>query len=112
MPLPIEIVGLGRDTVRIVWDEDHEGTYATRDLRLACRCAGCIDEMSGVPTLDPETVPSDVTIAGMALVGNYGLQIGFSDGHGTGIYRFADLLARCPCDACRRSRPKGAADHR
>jgi DUF971 family protein len=104
MPLPLEVVGLGRKDIRIVWDDDHEGTYGTRDQRLLCRCAGCIDEMSGVPTLDPETVPMDVTVASMELVGNYGLQITFSDGHGTGIYRFAELLSRCPCAACREAR--------
>jgi ATP-binding protein involved in chromosome partitioning len=108
MPLPIEIIGLGRKDVRIVWDEGHEGTYLTRDLRLACRCANCVDEMTGTPVLDPDTVPADVSVASMELVGNYGLQITYSDGHGTGIYRFADLLARCPCAACRAARPAGA----
>jgi DUF971 family protein len=106
MPLPLEVVGLGRKDIRIVWDDDHEGTYGTRDQRLLCRCAGCIDEMTGVPTLDPETVPLDVTVASMELIGNYGLQITFSDGHGTGIYRFAELLSRCPCAACSAARAR------
>src|SRR5262249_2382869 len=101
MPLPIEIVGLGQDRVRIVWDEGHEGVYAARELRLRCRCGFWVDEMTGAPRLDPKTVPDEVRVAAMELVGTYGLQIRFSDGHGTGIFRFADLLARCPCAACR-----------
>jgi ATP-binding protein involved in chromosome partitioning len=101
MPMPIEIVGLGQDRVRFVWDEGHEGSYPARELRLACRCAHCVDEMTGAPVLDPETVPADVRVTTMDLVGNYGVQIRFSDGHATGIYRFADLMARCPCSACR-----------
>jgi ATP-binding protein involved in chromosome partitioning len=91
MPLPIEIVGLGKDQVTIVWDEGRESRFGARELRLRCRCAACVDEMSGAPTLDPATVPSDVKVAGMELVGNYGVQIRFTDGHSTGIYRFADL---------------------
>ncbi len=112
MPLPIEIVGLGRDTVRIVWDEDHEGTYGARDLRIGCRCAGCIDEMTGIRTLDPDKVPADIRVTDMALVGGYGLQIRYSDGHFTGIYRFQDLLERCPCTACAAARAGGVGGPR
>jgi DUF971 family protein len=101
MPLPIEIVGKGRRDVRVVWDEDHEGVYDARALRLACRCAHCIHEFTGEALLDPATVPDDVSVVDMSLVGAYGLQITFSDKHATGIYRFADLLARCPCAACK-----------
>lgn len=85
----------------IVWDEDHQATYPARQLRLGCRCAVCIHELTGEKLLDPATVPEDVRVTDMELVGNYGLRIGFSDRHGTGIYRFADLLARCPCARCR-----------
>src|SRR5215470_237163 len=102
MPLPIEIVGLGRDDVRIVWDEDHESSYRARDLRLRCRCAQCVEEMTGRPLLDPATVPADIRVLAMELVGRYGVAIRFSDGHGTGIYRFDDLLRRCDCLVCRR----------
>src|SRR5882672_245626 len=101
MPLPIEIVGLGRDRLNVIWDDEgHEGDYAVRDLRLRCRCAMCVDEMTGTPILDPRTVPAELRISSMQVVGNYGLQVTFSDGHGTGIFRFADLLARCPCPLC------------
>lgn len=91
MPLPIEIVGLGKDTVTFVWDEGRETKIGARELRLRCRCAHCVDEMSGAPMLDPASVPADVRVEQMALVGNYGVQIRFSDGHSTGIFRFADL---------------------
>lgn len=94
MPLPVELVGLGRAELRIVWDEGDEQTFDVRELRLACRCAHCVDEVTGRPLLRPERVPAEVTIANMGLAGNYGVQIAFSDGHETGIYRFADLAAR------------------
>ncbi len=91
MALPIEIVGLGRDRVTVVWDEGDETSYGARELRLACRCAHCIHELTGAPLLDPRTIPAEVRVTGMELMGNYGVQIRFSDGHTTGIYRFADL---------------------
>lgn len=89
---PVEIVGLGKAEVRFVWDDDTEVTWPTRALRLACTCALCVSETSGQPLLDPATVPSDITVKDMSLVGNYGVNITFSDGHSTGIYRFRQLV--------------------
>jgi ATP-binding protein involved in chromosome partitioning len=100
MPIPVEIVGVGRREVTFVWDEDHEGVYPARDLRLRCRCANCIHELTGERLLDPGTVAADLRVTRMELQGNYGVRIEFSDRHATGIYRFADLLARCPCPRC------------
>ena len=107
MPLPVEIIGLGKAEVRIVWDEGHEGAYAARDLRLRCGCAYCKEEMSGRPLLDPASVPADVTVTEMELIGGYGLRVSFSDGHSTGIYRFAELFDACPCDICTARREAG-----
>lgn len=104
MPLPIEIVGLGREEVTLVWDEGHEARFDARALRLRCGCAYCIDEMTGRPLLDPATVPEKIHVKTLELVGNYGVQIGFSDGHDTGIYRFNDLYRECPCDHCKARR--------
>ncbi len=95
MPLPVEIVALGQSKVRIVWDEGDECTYDTRALRLACRCAHCVNEMTGTPLLDPATVPAVMTVTAVDLVGSYGIQITFSDGHNTGIFRFRDLHDQC-----------------
>ena len=94
MLTPLEIVGLGRPTVRIVWDEGDESEYSARELRLACTCAHCQSELTGERILDPATVPEDLTVTAMALVGNYGLSIHFSDGHTTGIYRLRALHDR------------------
>ncbi len=96
MPAPIEIVGLGKPEVRIVWDEGDEDLWNARDLRLRCTCAHCVHEFSGEAILDPATVPEVVRIVKMQLVGNYGLSIEFSDGHSTGIYRFDELYANRP----------------
>jgi DUF971 family protein len=60
--------------------------------------------MTGKPLLDPVTVPADVRPLRLALVGAYGLQVDWSDGHGTGIYTFEHLLAVCPCPGCTAAR--------
>lgn len=95
----------GDGTLDLVWDEaGHVGRYPMRDLRLACPCAACVDEMTNRPLLDPATVPPDVTAAGVELVGAYGIRVRWSDGHATGIYTFGVLRARCPCAECAAAR--------
>ncbi|HTE49262.1 MAG TPA: DUF971 domain-containing protein [Kofleriaceae bacterium] len=91
MPMPLEIVGLGKDRVRFVWEEGAEQEISARDLRLRCACAMCRSEVTGERILDDASVPQAITVTTMSLVGNYGLNIHFSDGHTTGIYRFLDL---------------------
>ena len=98
--MPLEIVGLGRPTVRIVWDDDgDESEWSARDLRIRCTCAHCQSEFTGERILDPASVPADLTVTAMSLVGNYGLSIHFSDGHTTGIYRLRDLHDKRPAKA-------------
>lgn len=91
MPMPLEIVGLNKPEVLFVWDEGVEHTWSARDLRLRCTCAYCQSETTGERLLDPASVPMDLTVTDMSLVGNYGVAIHFSDGHTTGIYRFREL---------------------
>jgi ATP-binding protein involved in chromosome partitioning len=87
--------------VTITWTEDHVATYPARDLRLACPCAECVEEMSGRPLLDPDTVPADVAPLRISLVGAYAIRIDWSDGHSTGIYTYEFLREICPCARCR-----------
>jgi DUF971 family protein len=90
------------DGVHIEWDASgHAWLYPARDLRLACPCAACVEEMTGRALLDPSRVPADVRPESLALVGAYGLRVRWSDGHDTGIYPFDRLLAVCGCPRCR-----------
>lgn len=101
MPLPLEIVGLNKPDIRLVWEDEHVTTYAARDLRLRCRCAHCVEEMSGRPLLDPDSVPADIVAREIGVVGQYAMHIRWSDGHETGIYNFRRLRDECPCRLCR-----------
>ena len=50
--------------LEIHWDQvGHVGIYAARELRLACPCAACRDEVSGAPILAAAGVPADVRAA-------------------------------------------------
>jgi ATP-binding protein involved in chromosome partitioning len=72
--------------IEIAWDDaGHVGRFDARGLRLACPCAGCVEEMSGRPLLDPATVAPDVRALRIRLVGAYALHVAWSDGHDSGI---------------------------
>lgn len=91
---PTTAVGIqSRDerTISILWEDGHRQDIDVRDLRLACRCALCIEEMSGRPLLDPKTVRADVAPRSLSSVGNYAFTVNWNDGHSTGIYAFTAL---------------------
>ena len=75
----------------ITWPNDRVDRPTFVDLRNDCRCAVCVDEMTGERLLDPATIPPDITIRDMQLVGNYALKITWSDGHDTGLYTWQRL---------------------
>ena len=80
-------------TLSVLWEDGHKDDFDVRDLRLACRCALCIEEMSGRPILDPKSIRPDVIPRTIASVGNYAVSINWNDGHSTGIYSFEHLRA-------------------
>ena len=104
IPIP-HAINRRDDGLLIEWDAaGHQALYPAWELRLACPCAACVDEMSGRALLDATSVAADIRPMSVALVGAYGLGVQWSDGHGTGIYTFQRLLAACPCPACRARR--------
>ena len=100
MPMPEEIVGLLRTKITFKWPDGHESVYPARHLRLRCRCAQCVEEMSGAPLLDAATVPENVRAQRIEMMGQYAIQIFWTDGHETGIYSFRELRAGCLCADC------------
>jgi len=80
----------------IEWADGHETVYSSAELRRICPCAHCVNEVTGVRTLDPRSVPDELTHEGVRTVGNYALTVGFSDRHDTGIFPFAYLREHDP----------------
>ena len=98
-PAPTSIEQAGSDQLRIQWQDGHESLYPVRLLRLKCRCAHCIEEMTGRPILEDAEVPEDVRPVKISPVGRYAVQIAWTDGHDSGIYSFEHLRDLCPCCA-------------
>jgi len=90
-----EYVGPDETGTRLVvrWKDGAVSEFTPRFLRLNCRCARCVDEMTGIRTLSPATVPEDVYPLAIRAVGRYALGVTWSDGHDTGIYSY-ELLRR------------------
>ena len=88
---PVEIARANQHDVKIIWQDGREQIYPARALRLACPCAGCVDEMTGAIRILPTNIPQDVHPVTISVVGRYAITIHWSDGHHTGIYTFAQL---------------------
>jgi DUF971 family protein len=117
MPLPIDARKKPTDLkvhvttgegVGVTWSDGHASRYTFPYLRDNCPCATCNDERekkahepAGAANPLPMYKPR-VTAKSASSVGNYAIQIQFSDGHATGIYSFAALREMCPCESCAR----------
>jgi ATP-binding protein involved in chromosome partitioning len=87
-------VGFGRRdprTLSVLWQDGRRDDLDVRDVRLACMCALCVQEMSGKKILDPKTVRTDVAPRTITSVGTYAVTIAWNDGHGSGLYTFEHL---------------------
>jgi DUF971 family protein len=105
--------------VDVVWSDGHASHYDFVYLRERCPCALCNDERAkkaefaasagpasvaehaASPAVLPMFKPKAKARAAHA-VGNYALQIDFTDGHSTGIYSYDYLRTICPCRDCQR----------
>jgi DUF971 family protein len=89
---------LKSDPTRLVidWHGGGRSEFSAAQLRAACPCARCVNEVTGVRMHDPKSVPPGLLQQEARLVGNYALAFRFSDGHDTGIYPFTMLRALAP----------------
>jgi len=77
----------------IDWDTGEKTALPFRYVRIQCPCAACINEFTGEQILDPASVPEDVSPEQVGFAGNYGLKIGWTDGHHSGIFTWERLKA-------------------
>lgn len=79
----------------VTWKDGHISHLDNLLLRKNCPCATCNSERQSKPAAapllpilkgDPGKGPPAIT--GAQLVGNYAIQLTWSDGHNTGIYDF------------------------
>ncbi|NDJ52805.1 MAG: DUF971 domain-containing protein [Chloroflexi bacterium] len=101
-PIPADItLDRTEHELRILWRDELQSSYPLDALREACPCATCRGghEFMG-PAHDPNLIElkpvRSYQVENVAIVGNYALQIWWSDGHNTGIYSFGYLRRISP----------------
>jgi len=108
-PASVKIHVTSGTGVDIIWSDEHVSHYDFAYLRDECPCATCNEERekkrafrsagstsaAALPMFKPRARAQAATV-----VGNYAIQITFSDGHATGIYSYDILRTICPCADC------------
>ena len=87
-PVPVEIKQSGVRELRIVWSDGQVHDFDVVELRRSCRCANCVDELTGAQILHPTQVGEDGRPQTIRQVGNYAFQVNWTDGHTSGIFTF------------------------
>ena len=89
--VPTDIRALSDERVLAVTWGDRKADFPFAFLRGQCACAMCVNEWTGEAILDPATIPEDIAIETMELVGSYALRINWTDGHNSGLFTWERL---------------------
>jgi DUF971 family protein len=93
--------------LEITWPSLGARRIGFKTLRANCPCAGCVDELTGIRTLNVDAIPANIAPARIELCGNYALKVEWNDGHSTGLYtwqRLAEIAGSTQTDAHEQSR--------
>ena len=95
-------IDIKKREVRITWADGLQSAYSLDHLRKICPCAGCNAERNNddpLRILKPDQALASGDLVAdkpVEMVGNYGLQFFWADGHRTGIYTFEFLRQAAP----------------
>ncbi|MGY8672954.1 MAG: gamma-butyrobetaine hydroxylase-like domain-containing protein [Verrucomicrobiia bacterium] len=93
---PTDIQPIG-DELAVKWDDGTESFVNLQQMRRSCPCASCAGEKDIMGNLykgpDTPLKTAAFQFVRYGMVGGYGVQPLWGDGHGTGIYAF-DYLKR------------------
>ncbi|MGA3065674.1 MAG: DUF971 domain-containing protein [Tepidisphaeraceae bacterium] len=90
------------EKLEILWNDGTRTIYPLTLLRSMCPCAACKEVRAAQQSRKSllNVLPGDyskpLTVLKAQLVGNYALQIDWSDDHGSGIYSFDYLRSIAP----------------
>jgi Mrp family chromosome partitioning ATPase/DUF971 family protein len=86
-------VNFDAEKVEINWIDGTSVTISNKKLRDNCQCALCVDEYTGVKTLKYEDIADDIQVLEVVPLGNYAINVKWSDGHTSSIYPYKQLKA-------------------
>jgi DUF971 family protein len=89
--VPTDIRALRDERVLAVTWGDRTVDFPFVFLRGQCSCAQCVHEWTGEQLLDLSTIPEDIAIEKMDLVGSYAVRLNWSDGHNSGLFTWERL---------------------
>jgi DUF971 family protein len=110
-PTPTRLHLKRDERLEIDWSDGRKCVYTIEYLRSMCPCAMCRTVREGkdphalmqpagqkkpLLTILPGNYAKPLSAVSAKLVGNYALQIDWSDEHGSGIYSFEYLREICP----------------
>lgn len=93
------------ERLEIEWQDGKTCRYSLELLRSQCPCALCREQRQSQKqkprtslTILPGNYTGKLSVLGAHMVGNYAIQIEWSDKHESGIYSFQYLRELCPED--------------
>jgi DUF971 family protein len=92
---PKQIKIVDKDKLSLTWNDETSTVFSLKYLRDECPCAGCKGETILFKTFRPPKPamlsPEMYKIKSIDVIGDYAIQIGWKDGHNTGIYSWEYL---------------------
>lgn len=92
---PKQIKIIDKDKLSLTWNDETSTIFSLKYLRDECPCAGCKGETILLKTFRPPKPtmlsPEMYKVKNIDVVGDYAIQIGWKDGHNTGIYSWEYL---------------------
>jgi DUF971 family protein len=79
--------------LEVTWPEGPVDRFPYHSLRAECPCAACRNEWTGERVLDPKSIRPDLKLVSMEHVGTYAIQLGWNDGHSSGLFTWETLRA-------------------
>ena len=91
MQQDVPAIRFDAQAVYLKWKDGTEISVNNRDLRLSCRCAVCVNELTGELILKEKDIPADIAPKEIFPLGNYAVGINWTDGHASGIYPYKTI---------------------
>jgi len=91
-PSPTEVELDRASSLTLTWPDGTRDSFGLEELRVNCPCAGCRGRREqGLDAWPTPGAPLPLRAESAELVGAWGIQINWNDGHETGIYAWSML---------------------